>query len=63
MKEAIGSYADIIGAVATIVMLCAFTVEAVAKDKAMMAAIYSPMAVIWMILFAFALADRLGLID
>ncbi|WP_406736948.1 hypothetical protein [Thioclava sp. GXIMD4215] len=63
MKETIGSYADIIGTVAMIVMLCSFTVEAVAKDKAMMAAIFSPMAVICMILFAFLLADRLGLVD
>ncbi|TNE66863.1 MAG: hypothetical protein EP336_09620 [Rhodobacteraceae bacterium] len=62
MKEIISNYAGHIGSAAIFVAFVAFTVESVAKDRALWAAIWSPFATIMLIVYAIILAEKLGLL-
>lgn len=53
MRETIAQYADTVGTVALIVMLCAMTIQYAAQGHAIKSAIVSPFAVLSLIIAAF----------
>lgn len=60
MRESIAQISEIIGFAAVIVMFCAFTVEAIAKEQAFRAAVLSPFMVFLLIPAVFSIAVYFG---